>query len=669
MANHAYQTLVRPARAIRATRRGSAVVLVLLLTVALAAIALSAIVMMRSSLILGNYYDRENDFRYAAEAGLAMGKAQLMKDTTLVLPDSGYLTLISGGSIMGADGFAVPHVQVNVYVGMTGNATGQFGQFASVVAEAYDFTGTRYVRRLELQAENFARFAMFTNIWPGVCYATGEFIRGRGHSNQNWQSCGSPNYFDTISAVGVVGGGAPFYHKGKIDGAAFIAIPPVSKLAILHARAVDGNLDIIPLGTNAGNLRTRLEFVAVDLDNDGDINGDAEGFFRVYNGVSSNDVRGDRTGGGHHGADDQCGDWHIDSLTVPAHATFYPVSVHNNLGSGSWMEARFNGAPPADMYPGGGGPNTNERDAIMQNAGFRCYPRGDPHLVATERPLKLSLPAPNPVDWQKGGEDTTFTDSTSFGSWVKWAGPSGNTTAALSAIAAGSPWVGYKQQDLWLWPLYKGINPGSHGVIHVHGPIGMSGVLRGKVTVYAATTGGQHGEVGYIDDLVYAQDPSAVLCANLLGVLTDENQTILDNAINSPSRAGAGKPFRWSDGDDNGMITSHDFVFHGVMMSRTGTIAVENFSAHPENLQHCGAANSGRGCIRQAGGVIQNVISATFTNSGDGYGENRSVDQCLTQQSPPYFPVTGRYLDNRFYEMDPARFNVTTLFQTLQAGF
>src|SRR5215472_9988080 len=99
----------------RRDRRGSAVVLVLLLTVTLAAIAASAIVLMRSSLLIGNYYDRENEFRYAAESGLALGKAQLDKDTTLVLPDSGYLTLISGGTITGADGLTVPNVSINVY--------------------------------------------------------------------------------------------------------------------------------------------------------------------------------------------------------------------------------------------------------------------------------------------------------------------------------------------------------------------------------------------------------------------------------------------------------------------------------------------------------------------------------------------------------------------------
>ncbi len=642
-------------------RRGSALILVLLMTVTLAALALSALVLMSSGVLVGDYLDHENDFRYAAEAALAMGKAQLVKDTTLVLPDSGYVTLISGGQIIGADGLPVPRVHVNVYVGPSGNLSGQFGQFASVVAEAYDVSGTHFVRRLELQAENFARFAMFTNIWPGVCYATGEFIRGRGHSNQNWQSCGSPNYYDTISAHGVAGGGAPIYHKGKIDGAPFIPIPPVTRLAIIHTRALDGELDVISNGTGSSNVRTRIEFVPVDLDNDGEIFGASEGFFRVYQGNSAADVRVDPVGAS--GPDAMCGDWHVDSAAVPARLTFWPVSVHN----APWMAARFAGGPPADMYAGAITPA--QRDAIMANPGFRCYPRGDPHLVATERPSKLSSPAPVPADWQKGGEDTTFTDSTSFGYWQRWGGASGNTTAVLAAIPVGTKYAGYLEQDKWLWPLYKGINPGSHGAIHVHGPIALSGVLRGKVTIYAQTFGGQHGDVLYIDDLVYAQDPSTTLCANLLGVLSDGNQMIADNAINSPQRAAVGFPYRWTDGDDNGMFTSNDFVFDGVMMSRTGTIGVENFGAHPEHLHNCGIANSGRGCIRQAGGVIQNVISATFTNSGDGYGENRSVDQCMSQQSPPYFPVTGRYLDNRFYEMDPARFNITTLFQALQSGF
>jgi hypothetical protein len=229
--------------------------------------------------------------------------------------------------------------------------------------------------------------------------------------------------------------------------------------------------------------------------------------------------------------------------------------------------------------------------------------------------------------------------------------------------------VNYQAQATRLWPLYKSINITSKGVIHIHGPIAMSGILRSRVTVYAQTFGGNKGYVLYPDDLVYSQDPASVLCANLFGVLSDMDQMIADNAINSPQRAGAGQIYRWTDGDDNGMITSNDFVFHGVMMSRTGTVGVENYGSHAESKKSCNGAATGRGCIRQAGGVIQQTMSATYAGGGTGYGENRSVDQCMLQQSPPYFPVTGKYIDNRFYEMDPGRFNVTSLFTTLQGGF
>ena len=34
--------------------------------------------------------------------------------------------------------------------------------------------------------------------------------------------------------------------------------------------------------------------------------------------------------------------------------------------------------------------------------------------------------------------------------------------------------------------------------------------------------------------------------------------------------------------------------------------------------------------------------------------ENRSVDPCQrTNRKPPFFPSTGRYLDNKYYEIDP----------------
>jgi Tfp pilus assembly protein PilX len=659
----------------RRARRGTALILVLLMTVTLAAIAMSAILLTGSGGMIGHYYDRERDFRYAAEASLQMGKARLLRDTTIHLPDTGYVTLASGGTITGADGMVIPNVKVNLYAGYTNITTGQFGQYASVVAEAYDAGGTRYVRRLEMQAENFARYAMFTNTWPGgLCYSTGEFIAGRAHSNQSWSSCNSPTYYDTVSAVGTVGGGSPIYKKGTINGAVYIPIPPVGKLASLHTHAVEGNMDVLANGNDTGSVRTRIEFIAIDLNNDGKVTGDNEGFFKVYQAVgtaaaNAGHLKGDSTLMGNNATyeDSLCGDFHVDKN---GKTLFYPIAMHNQ----QWFRDALPGVP-GDAVKVGTAIDDNARDEIMSNSGggssFRCYMGGDPHLVAIERRLVLPAALRNPLLWQKGGEDSTLTDSTEYGFWQKWAGDVTPVQAALNGIAAGSKFAEYQNHAIRLWPLHRSLNPNTKGVIHVHGPVVLSGVLRGSVTVYAADAGAQKGIVGYGDDLVYAQDPASATCANLLGVISDGDQLVLDNTINSPQRAnsGGGWKFHWADGDDNGMSTSHDFVLHGVTMSRTGTVGVQNYSQHPENLQPCNAAKSGRGCIRQAGGVIEQKITATYSNNGDGFGENRSVDVCLNTQSPPYFPTTGRFIDNRVYEIDPARYNITTLFQSMQGGY
>jgi Tfp pilus assembly protein PilX len=47
----------------RLSRRGTALILVLLMTVTLAAIAMSAILLTGSGGMIGRYYDRERDFR------------------------------------------------------------------------------------------------------------------------------------------------------------------------------------------------------------------------------------------------------------------------------------------------------------------------------------------------------------------------------------------------------------------------------------------------------------------------------------------------------------------------------------------------------------------------------------------------------------------------------
>src|ERR1019366_664095 len=182
-------------------RRGSALILVLIMTLSLAGLAMSAIFLSSSAQMLSRYYDKERNFRYGAEAAIALGKSRLqMGDTTLHLPDTGSVQLMSAGSLKDANGITIPNVLVNLYGGYTGDTIGIYGQFVTMLAQSYDAGGTRMVRRLDFSQESFSRFAMFTNTFSsGLCYGAGEFIRGRAWSNQLWNSCNAPGpiYYDT----------------------------------------------------------------------------------------------------------------------------------------------------------------------------------------------------------------------------------------------------------------------------------------------------------------------------------------------------------------------------------------------------------------------------------------------------------------------------------------
>src|SRR5579862_2492011 len=81
-------------------RRGGAIILVMLTAAGLAALALSAIFMSSSATLMTKYYDKERDFRYASEQALQVGLSRMQRDTSLHLPDSGYVQLINNGQLM-----------------------------------------------------------------------------------------------------------------------------------------------------------------------------------------------------------------------------------------------------------------------------------------------------------------------------------------------------------------------------------------------------------------------------------------------------------------------------------------------------------------------------------------------------------------------------------------
>jgi hypothetical protein len=216
------------------------------MTAAVAALVASAIDMSSSSAILIWQYDREREFRYAAEAALAIGKSRLANDTALVLGDSGYTTLLSNYVIVGADGQPLPGVAVNVFAGRTGSTSGEFGRYASLVAEARDASGSRFVRRLELAEDSFARFLDWSNAASGGCYGKGEVLGGPVWSNADLTMCtgslAGARFGDAVGTAGrIVNEASASFARTPLAGQRASTLPSVARLSRLPSYASGAN--------------------------------------------------------------------------------------------------------------------------------------------------------------------------------------------------------------------------------------------------------------------------------------------------------------------------------------------------------------------------------------------------------------------------------------------
>ncbi|MEW5916833.1 MAG: hypothetical protein AB1762_10520 [Gemmatimonadota bacterium] len=670
----------------RMNRRGSALMLVLLFTLALGGLAISAIYMNGTTTVVSKLYERERDYRYAAEWALAMGKSQISKDTTLILPDSLYIPLMTNVKPTTVGGQPIPLVRVDLYAGLSGVTSGQYGRAVSLVAVASDSSGARHVRRLELLAENFAVYAVFVDNWQaGLCYTTGEIIRGRAHSNTNWVSCSSspgPIYTDSVSAVTTITGTAQ-YQKGNFPNFVRINYPTNAWLNKMINLATGAGYNITPVAT-ATRGGSRMEFVAIDLNGDGDVTDMTEGFFRIFDGnvgalglpagadtfitksqlpnttaittilasAAASDTKYKYV------INNQCGaTYTFRSALGVNHNWFIPISAHNtaSLWFRDSMDVSFQrqGQPAATALANANAIRTQTPTQILTRAGARCYTAGDPHLMVTER-----FASPDLARW--GGEDSTFTANGRSGSWRPY--PNG---------AIGIP-IGPTRQagELpYLWPLHRALNPNFQGVIYIGGDVFMSGLVRGRATVFA------QDEVKFVDDVTYTSPPGTLsnICTNLLGILTGNHASLTSNAINRPKfiNSTAGGTARFLD--DN-----QDFFLHGVTMSGVydvnGGFYTELYNQGGHANRTCTpqvgfTAGTSGGCINQAGGVIQRKIYATFSGGYTGFAENRVKDPCLDFDSPPFFPLTGRYKDNEFYEIDPQQFlqlGVLNFYRKLQ---
>ncbi len=447
-------------------RRGSALILVLLMTLAIAALSIAAIFLSSSSNLLAASIDRERTFRLAALAAIEMARDSVQRYALVdnIPSASGTpMQLISGGRVRGADGTEVAGVSVNVYAAMTGDTTGGILPTVTLVAQAYDAYGVRHVQRADLRPESFSDFAMFVD--GDVSHGPG-VVGGRAHANGNWTITAPGSqldnvFLDTLSATGTItdggtGNKAATFVRGSRAGFLQIDYPRDSSYAWMATLAASAGLSVdltvkntaLPGSATAGG--SRVEFVTFDANANGTIDAN-EGFFVVVDFVQgmrrrmaaepTNTNTNPNTAIASPTFDaldpviqHQCGAFYRRQVgaTSTYRWHFLPVSSHARTGFSTLLQQSGTGAYPAvttAMYGTMSSVKTAAdriaaTELILTLPTARCFPAGSPYLMPSERFTKNNDPSQNsgasdntpwgtataaPSGGWYGGSDTTFT--------------------------------------------------------------------------------------------------------------------------------------------------------------------------------------------------------------------------------------------------------------------
>ena len=119
---------------------------------------------------------------------------------------------------------------------------------------------------------------------------------------------------------------------------------------------------------------------------------------------------------------------------------------------------------------------------------------------------------------------------------------------------------------------------------------------------------------------------------------------VADNTISSQIRAKPTSSYDYFSHDE-----TDDEVIQAVVLA-LDIFTAERFDQGPTSGQKCDRTNTGRGCLRLTGGIIQNTRGAAGQVDGHGYVKRYSYDACAASNSPPYFPTTGHFVRDRFFE-------------------
>lgn len=453
-------------------RRGIALITVLLITMVVAAMALTAAMVTMNGKLIRSANEKADQTNYAAYAGLEEARSALNAKPSL-FPDSGYKTLENGVSVTDAAGNAIAGIKRWTYYGPIGVTGGQYGVNGAIISVTTSGP-VRSVRRLDVPQETFAKYAYFTNVEGNIVFGAGDQLQGPVHSNDVIQiGSGSPKpaFFGAVTTAKTVSnsGNANFY-AGLTQHSQVIPMPTIAQLASMKGYATAGGTyfnPAHPTDGGAGQATTRIQFVAIDLDGDGKTNGADEGFFKVYHSdtkpwfvVADTPTTSGKTGMRYS---PNCGDYQGSHT-----GTFVPAVSHPSTGTHSWT-------------------------ASLADNSARCFLGGDSALT------------------------NGFVASDSNGAWVKY---TDTPDARLTAL-------GRADAD-YLFPLSRNINPNFKGVIYVDGKVAVSGIVRGRVSVVSPNN------IIIADDLNQATDPSTGICDDIVGLITPADILVADNSLNSP---------------------------------------------------------------------------------------------------------------------------------------
>lgn len=310
---------------------GIAMITTLLVVLVTGALVTGAILLGSNHLLVDRYWARHSNLVTLADAGLGEARAILNGDGS-VYPDSGYVALEEGAAVRDGEGEIIPGLKRWTYVGPAGITSGQYGVFGAAVSVVRDEGGGVAIRRQQIYQESFAKFAYFTDNEGGnIYFASGDNIWGPLHTNDQIKvhSSGAHFHDDVTTAQDISGEWYGTFDKGYSEYTSVIPMPETAELTKLENQAQDGHTAFNgSFSGDDGEATTRIEFVAVDLNSDGDVTDEDEGFIRVYQSSNPEWVVGKPTGT----ALEQCGDYH-GSTFVPG--ADHDPSVHGH----DWVTA------------------------------------------------------------------------------------------------------------------------------------------------------------------------------------------------------------------------------------------------------------------------------------------------------------------------------------------